>query len=63
MSVWDEAAALQQRAGGRAGFDWQDCLLARPGVGIAFLAEAPAREWSPLAVRVRAAFDPDGVLV
>jgi glycolate oxidase FAD binding subunit len=63
MSVWGEAAALQQRAGGRAAFDWQDCLLARPGVGIAFLAEAPAPGWSPLALQVRAAFDPDGVLV
>jgi glycolate oxidase FAD binding subunit len=62
-SVWDEAAALQQRAGGRAPFAWQECLLARPGAGLAFVAEPVEREWSPLAQRVRAAFDPGGVLV
>ena len=57
-SVWDEAAALQQRAGGRVPFAWQECLLARPGAGLAFVAEPVEREWSPLAERVRAAFDP-----
>jgi glycolate oxidase FAD binding subunit len=61
-SVWDEAAGRQQRAGGRVPFAWQDCLLARPGCGIAFVAEPVERPWSPLAERVRAAFDPEGVL-
>jgi glycolate oxidase FAD binding subunit len=62
-SVWDESASRQQRAGGRVAFDWQDCLLARPGVGIAFVEGPVPRAWPPLAERVRAAFDPDGVLV
>jgi glycolate oxidase FAD binding subunit len=62
-SVWDESASRQQRAGGRVAFDWQACLLARPGAGIAFVEGAVPREWSPLAERVRAAFDPEGVLV
>ena len=53
----------QQRAGGRVPFAWQECLLARPGAGLAFVAEPVERAWSPLAERVRAAFDPDGVLV
>ena len=61
-SGWDEVAALQQRAGGREAFDWQECLLARPGPGIAYVAAQEGREWSPLAERVRAAFDPEGVL-
>ena len=63
LSVWDEAAALQSGALGRASFDWQECLLARPGPGIAFVAQPADRTWSPLAERVRAAFDPDGILV
>jgi glycolate oxidase FAD binding subunit len=62
-SVWSESAERQQAAGGRAPFDWQDCLLARPGAGIAFVEGSVERPWSPLAERVRAAFDPDGVLV
>jgi glycolate dehydrogenase FAD-binding subunit len=62
-SVWADSAALQARAGRPVAFEWQECLLARPGARVAYLAEPPAREWSPLAERVRAAFDPDGVLV
>jgi FAD/FMN-containing dehydrogenase len=62
-SVWEESAARQASAGGRVPFDWQECVLARPGVGTAFVADPVAREWSPLAERVRAAFDPGGVLV
>jgi FAD/FMN-containing dehydrogenase len=62
VAVWDEAAARQTSAAGRAAFEWQDCLLARPGPGIAFVAEPPGRAWSPLAERVRVAFDPEGVL-
>ena len=66
-SVWDEAAdAAAARAGGRVAFDWQDCLLARPGRRarrcVRRRAGASAGSWSPLAERVRAAFDPEGVL-
>jgi glycolate oxidase FAD binding subunit len=61
-AVWEEAAALQQQATSRAKLDWQTCLLARPGPGIAFV-ESPRPAWSLLAERVRAVFDPDGVLV
>ena len=62
MAVWDESAQRQAR-GARVRFDWQECLLARPGVGLAWVPEAPAeRDWSPLAERVRQAFDPEGVL-
>ena len=61
-SVWDEAAALQARAGSRASLDWQPCLLARPGPGIAYV-EGLRTSWLPIAERVRAAFDPEGVLV
>jgi FAD/FMN-containing dehydrogenase len=61
-SVWDEAAGRQLRAGGQLAFAWQECLLARPGCGIAFVEQQVDREWSPLAQRVRAAFDPEGVL-
>jgi glycolate oxidase FAD binding subunit len=62
-AVWDESAAKQ---GNRrpVHFAWQTCLLARPGVGLAWVeGEAPEAAWPPLAERVRAAFDPDGVLV
>jgi FAD/FMN-containing dehydrogenase len=62
-SVWDESAAKQ---GNRrpVQFAWQPCLLGRPGIGLAW-AEDPAPEtaWPLLAERVRAAFDPEGVLV
>ena len=61
-SVWDEAGLLQKTAAGRAPFAWQDCLLARPGPGIAYLETRAEPVWSPLAERVRAAFDPEGVL-
>jgi FAD/FMN-containing dehydrogenase len=61
-SVWTDAAALQERSSGRVPFAWQECLLARPGARIAFVAEPVERTWSPLAERVRAAFDPEGVL-
>jgi FAD/FMN-containing dehydrogenase len=61
-AVWTESAALQARAGGRAPFAWQECLLARPGVGVAFVEGAGVSQWSPLAERVRAAFDPEGRL-
>ena len=62
MSVWDAVAELQLTARGREPFDWQECLLARPGPGVAYVAEEGDRAWSPLAERVREAFDPGGVL-
>jgi glycolate dehydrogenase FAD-binding subunit len=61
--VWEESALAQSGARGREPFDWQDCLLARPGPGIAFVPAAANRAWSPLAERVRASFDPEGILV
>jgi hypothetical protein len=61
--VWAESANRQQGSGRRAAFAWQPCTLARPGARIAYLDEpAGEREWSPLAERVRAAFDPEGIL-
>jgi glycolate dehydrogenase FAD-binding subunit len=63
LSVWDESASRQ---GGRrpVSYEWQPCLLARPGVGLAWVEDAvPDPVWPPLAERVRAAFDPEGVLV
>jgi glycolate oxidase FAD binding subunit len=62
-AVWDESALRQAAAAGRAAFDWQECELARPGPGIAYVSGESTRGWSPLAERVRAAFDPGGVLV
>ncbi len=61
-SVWAESAGLQAGAGGREAFNWQDCVLARPGAGIAYVAGASDPRWSPLAERVRASFDPEGIL-
>ena len=61
-AVWDDSGELQLRAAGREPFDWQDCLVARPGPGVAYVAAESDRAWSPLADRVRAAFDPEGVL-
>jgi FAD/FMN-containing dehydrogenase len=60
-SVWDEAAALQEGALSAAPFEWQKCLLARPGPGVAYV-DAPRADWSALAERIRLAFDPDGLL-
>jgi hypothetical protein len=57
-----ESADVQAAAGGREPFAWQECMLARPGPGIAFVATAPESAWSALAERVRASFDPDGIL-
>ena len=60
--LWQEVASRQRDATGRVGFAWQDCLLARPGRGVAYVAAPPDRTWSPLAERVRASFDPKGTL-
>jgi glycolate oxidase FAD binding subunit len=63
MAVWGESAA-KQRSGRVENFAWQTCLLARPGIGLAWVeGAAPEPAWPPLAERVRAAFDPEGVLV
>ena len=61
-SVWEESARLQAGPMARVPFEWQDCLIARPGPGHAYVAEAAPRPWSPLAERVRASFDPEGIL-
>jgi glycolate oxidase FAD binding subunit len=61
-AVWEESAHLQAGSGGRAVFEWQDCVLARPGPGIAFVSASGEQAWSPLAERVRASFDPEGIL-
>jgi glycolate oxidase FAD binding subunit len=61
MSVWDESAQRQRGAPFR--FEWQECLLARPGIGLAWGSDpGEERRWPPLAERVRQAFDPEGVL-
>jgi FAD/FMN-containing dehydrogenase len=62
MAVWDESAEKQLQATGVSSFTWQDCLLARPGLGLAWGSDPVDRAWSPLAERVRQAFDPEGVL-
>jgi glycolate oxidase FAD binding subunit len=61
-SVWDESAARQSASAACRPFDWKGCLVGRPGVGIAYVEAAEERSWSPLAERVRAAFDPTGIL-
>jgi glycolate dehydrogenase FAD-binding subunit len=62
MSVWGESAAKQE-SGVQTRFNWQPCLLGRPGIDIAWIeSEQPEPAWPMLAERVRAAFDPDGVL-
>ncbi|HEY4348333.1 MAG TPA: FAD-binding oxidoreductase [Gaiellaceae bacterium] len=65
--IWEESATLQSGSAARAPFVWQECLVGRPGPGIAYLAGAATvaspRAWSPLAERVRASFDPKGILV
>src|SRR5262249_50112021 len=58
---WAGTADRQLAATSRAALEWQDCRLARPGPGIAWV-DAPRDPWPPLAERVRAAFDPEGVL-
>jgi len=60
---WAEVLAFQASCGGRVPFDG---LLDRPQLvrgSSSYVAEMPAGAWSPLAERVRAAFDPKGVLV
>ncbi len=74
-AVWEEARALQARAAGRLPFpprELEDVLgryaeaLVRPGIGSAYLMEPPPETTEPAAARllerVRAAFDPQGVL-
>ncbi len=61
-SIWEESASRQSEAAGREPFAWQECRLARPGAGIAYVTAPGTAAWSPLAERVRAAFDPEGIL-
>jgi glycolate oxidase FAD binding subunit len=60
---WPEVLAFQAASGGRAPFDGrlERELLLRGTT--AYVAGPPARSWSPLAERVRAALDPAGVFV
>ena len=59
---WSEVLAFQARARGRRRLRWLDrAMLVRTGE--AFVDDDVARDWSPLAERVRAALDPAGVLV
>jgi glycolate oxidase FAD binding subunit len=63
MAVWDESARRQEQ-GRPVPFAWQECLLVRPGIGLGWVEGAqPEPEWPVLAERVRAAFDPEGILV
>jgi len=62
-AVWGESAARQ---GDRrpVRFAWQPCLVGRPGIGLAWVdGRQPEPPWPLLAERVRAAFDPEGILV
>jgi glycolate oxidase FAD binding subunit len=59
---WADVMAFQAGARGRRRFQGLDGpMLVRAGE--AFVDEDVSRDWSPLAERVRAAFDPAGVLV
>ena len=49
---WDDLRALQATLPGRVRWDGQEAPLVRPGRGIAYVTEAPAERWSPLAERV-----------
>ena len=63
MAVWGVSAAKQAR-GVQSRFDWGPCLVGRPGIGLAWVeGEQSEPAWPVLAERVRAAFDPEGVLV
>jgi len=60
---WAEVLAFQASSGGRVPFDG---LLDEPQLvrgSSSYVAATPAGAWSPLAERVRLAFDPEGVLV
>jgi glycolate dehydrogenase FAD-binding subunit len=70
-NVWDEARARQAASRGRIHFEpgWvgellasQEEAVARLGAGVAYVPQEVPEEWPPLAERVRAAFDPRGVL-
>ena len=45
-------AHLNSTLPGRVRWDGQEAPLVRPGRGIAYVTEAPAERWSPLAERV-----------
>ncbi len=57
---WEELRELQARLPGRARWDGQEAPLVRPGPRVAYLEQETSAGWSPLAERVRAAFDPEG---
>jgi glycolate oxidase FAD binding subunit len=60
-ALWEESAARQSR-GTKVRWDGGECLLARPGPGVAWVEGKREPVWSPLAERVRAAFDAEGRL-
>ncbi|HEX4930838.1 MAG TPA: FAD-binding oxidoreductase [Gaiellaceae bacterium] len=49
---WEELRALQASLPGRVRWDGQEAPLVRPGRRVAYVAQAPAPAWSPLAERV-----------
>ncbi len=49
---WEELRALQAGLPGRVRWDGQEAPLVRPGPRVAYVAQAPAPAWSPLAERV-----------
>ncbi len=59
-AIWAEV--LERQAGSSPIPFTFEAPLVRPGPGLAF-GDGAARPWSPLAERVRAALDPEGVLV
>ena len=61
-SVWEEDAARQLGRGGRRAFTWQECRARASRGRHRVRGRAAEHAWSPLAERVRASFDPDGVL-
>jgi glycolate oxidase FAD binding subunit len=49
---WDDLRSLQATLPGRVRWDGQEAPLVRPGRLAAYVAQAPAEQWSPLAERV-----------
>lgn len=49
---WDELRLLQLTLPGRVRWDGQDAPLIRPGPRVAYVAEPPYEDWSPLAERI-----------
>ena len=52
VDPWDEVRDLQARLPGRVRWDGGSAPLVRPGPRVAYVEEAAATAWSPLAERV-----------